>query len=129
MKKTYYLLILCFGLASMASFAQDHQTTGDIHDYRNACNEAIDNMSKITGSYSGFIFFIRFNQHIAQFVVRICKSLTCLFAFFLCTYRDLCASVFVLENRRQLFDYPSTGTDRDFNIILVKQAQKDAFAI
>ena len=55
MKKTYYLLILCFGLASMASFAQDHQTTGDINDYRNACNEAIDNMSKITGSYSGFI--------------------------------------------------------------------------
>ena len=52
MKKTYYLLILCFGLASMASFAQDHQTTGDINDYRNACNEAIDNMSKITGSLS-----------------------------------------------------------------------------
>lgn len=55
MKKIFFLLTLCLGLTTSTSLAQDHQTTGDISDYRAACYAGIDNLNKITGDNRNFL--------------------------------------------------------------------------
>lgn len=50
MRKAFVLPVLLLCLASFAAYAQDHQTTGDIRDYRTACNAGIDNLAEITGN-------------------------------------------------------------------------------
>lgn len=67
MKKLFFLLILCFGIASPAAFAQDE--TEDLSDYKTACLEAIDNISKISDSFS-----MRSMITIAKTSLNVCQT-------------------------------------------------------
>ena len=53
MMKKLFLLMFCFGVFSSSSaFAQDEPEVEDLTDYKEACNAAIDNIKKISGSIS-----------------------------------------------------------------------------
>ena len=52
MKKLSLLLILCFGIVSPATFAQDETETDSLADYNTACLAAIDNISKIGDNFA-----------------------------------------------------------------------------
>jgi len=69
MKKILLLLILSFGVASNATYAQDEAETEDLTDYKTACLAAIDNISMIGDNLA-----MRSMVSLAKTTLNVCQS-------------------------------------------------------